>query len=64
MVAKTNGQDVLFENTLPVQYDSKVMPEAVIAADLGLSMDTRERSTALRVVEELRSRRLDASPHR
>lgn len=48
MVAKTNGQDVLFENTLPVQYDSKVMPEAVIAADLGLSMDTRERSAALR----------------
>ena len=56
MVAKTNGQDLLFENTLPVQHGSKVMPEAVIAADLALSINTRERSAALRVLEELRSR--------
>jgi len=53
MVADIGGQDVVYENTLPVGYDGEVMPKAVVAADLATSTDTRERSAGLRVIEEL-----------
>ena len=56
MAARTNGRDVLYENTLPVRYDEAAMPPAVIAADLATGADTRERSAGLRVIEELRRR--------
>lgn len=54
MVADVNGQDVVYENTLPVDFDGDVMPKAVIAADLATSTDTRERSAGLWAIEELR----------
>lgn len=54
MVADIAGQDVLYENTLPIRYDDNVMPAAVIAADLAVSTDTRERSAGLRALEGLR----------
>lgn len=54
MVADENGPDVIYENTLPVDYDGETMPAAVVAVDLATSVDTRERTIALRVVEELR----------
>jgi hypothetical protein len=51
---------VLYENTLPIEYDGDEMPVAVVAADLALSTDTRERSAALRALEEMRQRWLAA----
>jgi hypothetical protein len=54
MVADSAGQDVLYENTLPSRYDGRAMPAAVVAADLAVSTDTRERSAGLRALEELR----------
>lgn len=54
MVADPAGQDVLYENTLPIDYDGDVMPKAVVAADLAASTDTRERSAGLSSLEELR----------
>lgn len=54
MVASPSGQDVLYDNTLPIAYDADTMPAAVIAADLAVSTDTRERSGGLRALAELR----------
>ncbi len=54
MVADLNGQDVLYENTLPIDFDGDIMPSAVIAADLATSTDTRERSAALRAIQQMR----------
>lgn len=54
MVAELTGQDVVYENTLPIRFDGDVMPPAVVAADLALSTDTRERSAGLGAIEELR----------
>jgi hypothetical protein len=48
------GADVLLENTLPTDYTGRVMPAGVIAADLALSTDTRERSAGLTALNELR----------
>lgn len=56
MVADPAGQDVLYENTVPVPVDGAVMPVAVIAADLAVSSNTRERSGGLRALDELRHR--------
>lgn len=58
MVADAAGPDILFENTLPIPFAGDVMPVAVIAADLAVSSNTRERSGGLRALEELRRRRL------
>jgi hypothetical protein len=60
MVSQVNGRDVLYENTLPIEYDGDDMPVAVVAADLALSIDTRERSAALRALEQMRQRWLAA----
>lgn len=60
MLAATDGADVLYENTLPVAFDGDVMPSAVVAADLILSLDTRERAAGLRALEELKNRWLAA----
>lgn len=55
MVPDANGPDVVYENTLPVRLEGgNVMPNAVVAADLATSTDTRERSAGLRVLEQLR----------
>lgn len=54
MVAEVSGQDVLYENSLPVRFDGDEMPPAVVAADLATSTNTRERSAGLRAIEELR----------
>ncbi len=55
MSASTSGQDVLYDNTLPITYDGETMPAAVIAADLAVSTDTRERGGGLRALTELRN---------
>ena len=60
MVSEVNGRDVLYENTLPVEFEGDEMPAAVVAADLALSTDTRERSIAVRALEEMRQRWLAA----
>lgn len=54
MLADASGQDVVYENTLPIDFDGDVMPRAVVAADLATSTDTRERSAGLRALEEMR----------
>ncbi|MBP3976248.1 hypothetical protein [Microbacterium sp. BLY] len=56
MVESATGQHVVYDNTLPVPYSGDTMPLAVIAADLSVSTDTRERSAGLRALEELRAR--------
>lgn len=59
MVESTNGQHVLYDNTLPIVYTGDVMPAAVIAADLAASTDTRERAAGIRALEHLRDMWLD-----
>lgn len=54
MVADAGGQDVVFENTLPIAFEGDVMPSAVVAADLAISTDTRERSVGIRMLEQMR----------
>mgnify|MGYP003397866564 FL=1 len=54
MVASLTGHDIIYDNTLPINYEGERMPLAVIAADLAASTDTRERSGGLRALEELR----------
>lgn len=60
MIPSAAGNDVIFENTLPIDYNGETMPAAVVAADLAASTDTRERSAGLRALEELRQRWLAA----
>lgn len=60
MVLQPNGRDVLYENSLPITYDAETMPAAVVAADLAVSTDTRERSAGLAALEEMRQRWLAA----
>lgn len=54
MAPDLTGQDILYENTLPVHYNASAMPAAVVAADLALSTDTRERSAGIAALESLR----------
>lgn len=60
MIPNSSGYDVIFENTLPFDYAADTMPPAVVAADLAISTDTRERSVGLRMLEEMRQRWLAA----
>lgn len=55
MVENPTGQHIVYDNTLPVPYNGDTMPLAVIAADLAVSTDTRERSGGLQALEELRT---------
>ncbi|MDP9027867.1 MAG: hypothetical protein M3N46_10015 [Actinomycetota bacterium] len=61
MLSDSNGQDVIYDNTLPIRYDADEMPSAVVAADLARSTDTRERSAALRALEQMRQTWLAAN---
>ncbi|MFZ1381798.1 MAG: hypothetical protein WAS54_03300 [Scrofimicrobium sp.] len=56
MIRSLSGQHVLYDNTLPVEYDGDTMPLAVVAADLSRSTDVRERSAGLRGLERLRQK--------
>jgi hypothetical protein len=60
MLVDTGGQDIVYDNTLPIDFDGDIMPKGVVAVDLATSTDTRERSAGLRVLEELRQARLAA----
>lgn len=60
MAPQTNGRDALYENSLPIEYSAETIPAAVVAADLAMSTDTRERSAALRSLEGMRQRWLAA----
>ncbi len=54
MVERPDGNDVLYENTLPAEFDGDTMPSAVVAADLARSTDTRERAAGIQAIEELK----------
>jgi hypothetical protein len=60
MISRPDGRDVLYENSLPIEYEAETMPAGVVAADLAVSTDTRERSAGLRSLEELRKQWLAA----
>ncbi|MDN4613758.1 hypothetical protein P5G50_04760 [Leifsonia sp. F6_8S_P_1B] len=53
MVEDPTGADVLYENTAPGDGYTEPLP-AVVAADLALSTDTRERSAGLDALEEMK----------
>lgn len=55
MIEKSDGADVLYENTLPFRFDEDVMPAAVVAADLSRSTDTRERAAGITAIQELKA---------
>ena len=55
-VSCVGAPEVVIGLTVPVPIDSGVMPFAVIAADLAVSVTTRERSVGLRALNELRHR--------
>lgn len=61
MLSDSAGQDVVYDNTLPIRYAADEMPSAVVAADLARSTDTRERSVALRALEQMRQTWLAAN---
>ncbi|MDU0366866.1 hypothetical protein RWH45_06535 [Microbacterium sp. KSW4-17] len=61
MVEDTTGLDVLYENTVPSPVKGNVMPIAVIAADLAVSPNTRERSGGLRALEKLCQQWIEAN---
>ncbi len=61
MLRDSTGHDVIYDNTLPIRYEADEMPSAVVAADLARSTDTRERSAALRALEQMRQAWLAAS---
>lgn len=54
MLPDVAGHDVIYENTLPIDFDRDAMPRAVVAADLAISTDARERSAGLQALEEMR----------
>lgn len=56
MLARSDSSDVLYENTLPVEFTGDMMPSAVVAADLARSTDTRERAAGIWAIEELKKR--------
>lgn len=60
MIPTVAGRDVVYENSLPIDYEADTMPAAVVAADLAASTDTRERSAGLQALEEMRQRWLAA----
>lgn len=60
MIPAVAGRDVIYENSLPIEYIAESMPVAVIAADLAMSTDTRERNAGLSALEDLRRRWLAA----
>lgn len=61
MLSDSAGRDVIYSNTLPFRYAEDDMPSAVVAADLARSTDTRERSGALRALEQMRQTWLAAN---
>jgi hypothetical protein len=61
MITDAAGRDVIYENTLPIKYETTTMPAAVVAADLAVSTDTRERSAGLKALEEMRQQWLASS---
>lgn len=56
MIARADGGDVLYENTLPIEFEGDTMPVAVVAADLARSTDTRERAAGIQAIDELKKR--------
>jgi len=64
MVESPTGQHVVYNNTLPEPYAGDTMPLAVIAADLAVSTDTRERSGGLQALETLRAKWVDDDARR
>lgn len=56
MVASPAGRTVLYDLTLPIPHNGNSMPAAVIAADLAISVDTRERRGGLQALAQLRDR--------
>jgi hypothetical protein len=56
MIADPTGADVVYENTLPERADwaEPVMPAAVVAADLAVSTDVRERRAGLDALSKMR----------
>lgn len=56
MVASPTGRAVLYDLTLPIPYNGNSMPVAVIAADLAISVNARERSGGLQALSTLREK--------
>lgn len=53
MVEDPTGQDVLYENTAPLRTYTEPLA-AVVASDLAISTDTRERSAGLHALDEMK----------
>jgi hypothetical protein len=60
MLPNYEGRHTLFEWTLPVAYDERRMPSAVIAADLATSHRPTERVHGLRALNRLKSEWIQA----
>jgi len=54
LLQASDGQDVLYENTLPIQWDADTVPCAVVAADLARSSLSREYSAGVLALGLLR----------
>lgn len=54
MLDSQTGNDVIYQATLPIEFQENVMPNAVIAADLARSTNARERAAGLLALKELR----------
>lgn len=56
MVADPAGAVFLFTNTIPADGNDEGLPAAVVAADLAISADAREREAGVSVLDDIRSR--------
>lgn len=54
MVADSDGNVFLFANTIPAAAATESIPPSVIAADLAISADARERAAGIEALEDLR----------
>lgn len=55
MVADAAGAVHLFENTIPPSVGGESIPASVVAADLAISADAREREAGVEALEEMRT---------
>ncbi|GAA2240304.1 hypothetical protein N1031_12870 [Herbiconiux moechotypicola] len=55
LVDDPSGRVCLFDNTIPESADAEVLPGSVVAADLAVAADARERAAGIAVLETMRT---------
>jgi hypothetical protein len=56
LIADPSGDVVLSENTIPTEANPTTLPKSVVAADLAVSADAREREAGIRALATMRDK--------